>query len=319
MRLNRWSMCLMLFGMFLFPAEAQEFAASGPAAVAAPSGYVGAFVVSASGRAWELYYDADGWHWADHGTPPGTSIEYRFTPSAVAAPSGYVGVFFVSSDGELWERYYADGWYWADHGTPPGASVAYKFTPSAVAAPSGYVGVFVVSSDRALWERYYDDAWRWADHGSPPGGFVNSSPSAVAAPSGYVGVWMTAGPHDSSNSGWERYYDGAWKWADHGSPPGGFVNYADGPSAVAAPSGYVGVFYMASVAEFANELWEIYYAGGRSWLWAGHPPAGQMRRPSAVAAPSGYIGVFVTDGSRVRERYYDGVWKWTDHGMPGSF
>ncbi len=144
-----------------------------PAAVAAPSGYVGVFTRGDDRRMYERRFTKGvGWTWFDHGVPPGTTTGFGWASSAMAAPSGYVGMFAIGNDSQLYELASNDGktWKWYAHGVPPSGTLLVTEALDTVVAPSGYIGVFAISLDGHLWERYFTvgSGWSWADHGTGP-------------------------------------------------------------------------------------------------------------------------------------------------------
>jgi hypothetical protein len=129
--------------------------------VAAPSGYVAAWVIGDDGRLYELYYNNAGpnWPWTDHGAP----AAFRGQPAALAGPLGYVGIFVAAAE-RLFERYYNNGWLWTDHGNP---GVLLYSSPATVATNYGYIGAFLAGGDGILYENYFNNNgpyYRWSAH-----------------------------------------------------------------------------------------------------------------------------------------------------------
>jgi hypothetical protein len=153
------------------------------------------FMQGVNGTLMERYETEDGWHWFDHGLPPGTAV--AAPPAAVAwAETGGTlrfSVFVPGLNGHLFERWY-DGtlWHWLSHGVPPlqTTSAAVQPTPPPAFTSQltmvtwldnfqGRISVFAVSSDRRLFEYLYDpkqNEWTWRDHDRPSSELNTESP-----------------------------------------------------------------------------------------------------------------------------------------------
>jgi hypothetical protein len=150
-------------------------------------------VVGSDGHLYVNYSVDNGnsWHWADQGTPPGTTLAVGEGNSSHASSIAYLDgttdrlfTFAIGDDQNLYANFW-DGStppstpQWLPLGHPPsgGLSKVSNFWPAPVTVPvdMGSIFVFVVGLDDHLWASHSPSGgtgWVWEDRGTPPTGSI---------------------------------------------------------------------------------------------------------------------------------------------------
>src|SRR5262249_18049745 len=132
---------------------------------------------------------------------------------------------------------------------------------------------------------------------------------------------------DTGNDGhlYNRYYDGTWHWADHGT--GGFP-LADGPAVTVYDDPVSGTHQLQVWVVGRNGHLYNHYFDGTSH-WADHDtdgvaltgvPAVTVYDDPASGQHQLQVWIAGLNGRHLYNRYYDGAgtWNWADHGTDGS-
>jgi hypothetical protein len=137
-----------------------------PAVITYLENRIFAFVTGADGHLGVNWWDGSGWHWADQGTPPGTTASG--SPAVITDPAGRIFAFVTGANGHLGLNWWdGSGWHWADQGTPPGTTAS--GSPGAITYGAGRIFAFVTGADGHLGVNWWDGSgWHWADQGAEP-------------------------------------------------------------------------------------------------------------------------------------------------------
>jgi hypothetical protein len=291
-----------------------------------------AFENGANGHLEVNYWDGKAWHWADQGTPPGTTAVGK--PDVITYSEGgtqKIYAFDAGANGHLYVSYW-DGkaWHWADQGLAPGTTVASD--PSVITyAQGGTQRIYAFSSgaNGHLEVDYWDGKqWRWADQGTPAGSTVTLAPSAVTyAQGGTQRIYAFA---RGSNGHLEvNYWDGSkWQWSDRGEPSNAYINSP--PSAVTYSEGGTQRFDVFARGSDGTNFYRLYKESwdGKQWAWSDQGLPNDTYQftgsaPGVIAYSEGgtervYAFVRGLPGN-LDVNYWDGKqWHWSDRGtLPG--
>ena len=188
-------------------------------------------------------WDGTKWLWADHGTPPGTGVNWPWGLMGGGAVTTYrdgagkqrIYAFTGGNDGHLYTNYWnGTEWEWADQGMPQGASGLITYG-GVITYPegTGKQRIYAFSLDNVLYPHFYvnywdGDQWKWADQGFCPGeqavvggweGGLTTYRDAAGKQHIYLFVFCE-GPNEPKL--YLNLWNGTqWSWADHGLLPSG--------------------------------------------------------------------------------------------------
>jgi hypothetical protein len=239
-----------------------------------------AFTFGSNGHLWVDWLDGHAWKWQDQGAPAGRTL-YPATIATTAYQSNPMA-FVWDTTGGLWVNWWdgqARKWKWQSQGAPPAApgpdgiplgiaTASYKNNPMA----------FVWDSAGHLWVNWWDGQarkWKWRDQGAPPVQTVapglDHFPSAIAATSYQGRPYVFAFGRDLHL--WANWWDGsAWRWTDHGTPPGPDFLYVGGLAAASGPGGPMAFTKTEDRQRTEGHLWVSSWDGTGKWAEQDTPP-----------------------------------------------
>ena len=172
-----------------------------------------------------LYVDSwngSAWHWADQGTPAGTTLTGN--PGVITYLQGStqrIYAFDRGANDNLYVNYW-DGsvWHWADQGTPSGVPLAGD--PGVVTYVQGGTQRIYAFENGDNGNLYVDSwngsAWHWADQGTPAGTTLTGNPGVITYVQGGA-QRIYAFDRGANGHLYVNYWDGSvWHWADQGTP-----------------------------------------------------------------------------------------------------
>jgi hypothetical protein len=187
----------------------------------------GAQCIYAFERGWDgylhvNYWDGASWHWANQGAPSGTYV--AGDPGVVtyrdATNHQRIYAFVLAGNGHLEVNYWDGAWHWADQGTPSGTTML--GTPGVITYVDGTgnqrIYAFAEGANGHLEVNYWQDgAWHWADQGTPSGALVNGSPGVITYMDGTGNQRIYAFAEGANGHLEVNYWGGfSWAWADQG-------------------------------------------------------------------------------------------------------
>jgi hypothetical protein len=168
----------------------------------------------------------------------------------------------------VYNHYYDGAWQWADHGSwslTGGFGLAVYDDP---VSGTHQLHLWAVGADGNLYNHYYDGTWHWVNHGNDGVSLWPYSSTGVTVYDDPVSgthqlqVWARG----SDGNLYNRYYDGDWHWADHGS---GGAALSTGPAVWVYDDPVSGGHQLQVwAAGVDGNLYNHYYDG--SWYWDNH-------------------------------------------------
>jgi hypothetical protein len=241
-----------------------------------------AFVVGSDGHLWSRESVAvEGWSWADHGAPEGTSVQSAVAPVDVGSRPA---VHALARDGHLWMRARVNGqWQWIDRDTPQGQLIF------AVVGATNLPAVPVVTGAGQLWINVPDGAgFRWASLGTPtPAEKVIAGVGVTQVLPNAVDIAVMGASGEVWNRRWAT--DNSGQWTPLGQPGDLAITAAVGVGV--GPPGAV----VAVVA--GDRLWLTTPAGG-PWTPYDHPDGTTTVLSGRTTTVFDRFAATVIDGTR---------------------
>jgi hypothetical protein len=160
----------------------------------------------------DTFWNGSGWFTQNDSPPDPINLG---PPSAVY--TGLDFAFATGDNGQLYDRHWNGvQWVW-ERLYNPGPNVS---SPSAVYWHFDWffsqISVFVIGDDGHLYNKYTTDfGWVWEDQQTPSDGVSVVAPlSAIVQPLNRIHVFVAG----TDGQLWLKYYDGAWKWQNQGTP-----------------------------------------------------------------------------------------------------
>jgi hypothetical protein len=138
-----------------------------------------AFAKGGDGHLYVNSWDGSAWHWADQGTPLGTTVDITdFNGGGTITYRDSAGTqriysFAKGNNSHLYVNYWdGSSWHWADQGTPPSTGVD-SCSPGVITYQLGTqpqkTYTFVTGSNSHLDVNFWNgSSWTWADQGGIP-------------------------------------------------------------------------------------------------------------------------------------------------------